>query len=130
VRTVDIGSEVVAMAHGVVHWEIAGQDLTRLREFYAELFGWATEAYDARYAVVPAADGGIGGGLMQTPPGVPPYVTFYVAVDDLDESLARVKDLGGTVVVPPTPIPGVGAFAMFTDPEGNTIGIMRPDMRT
>lgn len=51
-------------------------------------------------------------------------MTAYVSVDDLDSTLARVKDLGGTALVPPTPIPGVGAFALFHDPEGNTLGIL------
>ena len=55
------------------------------------------------------------------------YLTIYVAVDDLEVTLAKVKELGGTPVVPPTPIPGVGAFALLQDPEGNTIGIIRPD---
>lgn len=118
------------MAHGVVHWEIGGRDLARLRGFYGALFGWTTDSGDPGYALVPGVDGGIGGGLMQAPPGVPPYVTFYVAVDDLDATLARVKDLGGGVLVPPTPIPGVGGFAMFQDPEGNAIGIIRPDGTT
>jgi catechol 2,3-dioxygenase-like lactoylglutathione lyase family enzyme len=61
---------------------------------------------------------------------MPPYVTVYVSVDDLDETLSKVKDLGGTPLVPPTPIPGVGAFALFQDPEGNTIGILRMEGRT
>ena len=47
---------------------------------------------------------------------MPAYVTIYVAVEDL----------GGTSLVPPTPIPGVGSFALFQDPEGNTIGILHP----
>jgi predicted enzyme related to lactoylglutathione lyase len=60
--------------------------------------------------------------------GMPPYVTFYVAVDDLGATLARVGDLGGTPLVPPTPIPGIGWFAMFQDPDGNVIGLLRTDM--
>jgi predicted enzyme related to lactoylglutathione lyase len=48
-------------------------------------------------------------------------------VDDLDATLAKVKDLGGVPLLPPTSIPGVGAFALFQDPEGNTIGILHPE---
>jgi predicted enzyme related to lactoylglutathione lyase len=65
---------------------------------------------------------------MRCHDGMPPYVTIYVAVDDLDATLGAVTGHGGTPIVPPTPIPGVGAFALFQDPEGNTIGILRPDM--
>jgi predicted enzyme related to lactoylglutathione lyase len=35
--------------------------------------------------------------------------------------------LGATLVVPPTPIPGMGGFALFTDPDGNVMGIFRED---
>lgn len=114
------------MAHGVVHWEIGVRDGAAQRVFYRAVFGWETSEFGEGYGVV-QPDDGIGGGLMTTPPGVPPYVTFYVAVDDLEATLATVKDHGGEVVVGPTPIPGVGAFAMFRDPEGNAIGILRPE---
>ena len=111
------------MTHGVVHWEIGGRDLDSLTRFYGDLFGWEAAGFDEDYRMVSAGDG-IGGGLMRCRGEVPPYVTVYVSVDDLDATLARVKDLGGTPLVPPTPIPGVGAFALFQDPEGNTIGIL------
>lgn len=112
------------MTHGVVHWEIGGRDLDRLGAFYQELFGWEATGFDPNYRLVAPSDGP-GGGLMRCRDDMPAYVTVYVSVDDLDATLARVKDLGGTPLVPPTPIPGVGSFALFQDPEGNTIGILQ-----
>jgi hypothetical protein len=56
---------------------------------------------------------------------MPPYLTFYVAVDDLAAALVKAESLGGKTIVPPTPIPNVGAFAMFEDPEGHMIGLMK-----
>lgn len=114
------------MARPVVHWEIGGHDLDALARFYREVFGWDATGFDDDYRLVDL-DEGIGGGLMRCHDGMPPYVTIYVAVDDLDATLAKVKDLGGTPLVPPTPIPDVGAFALFQDPEGNTIGILHPE---
>lgn len=114
------------MASPVVHWEIGGPDLDALAEFYRGLFGWESAGFDADYRLV-NLDEGVGGGLMRCREGMPAYVTIYVAVDDLDAALATVKDLGGTPLLPPTPIPGVGAFALFQDPAGNTIGILRPE---
>jgi predicted enzyme related to lactoylglutathione lyase len=64
---------------------------------------------------------------MRCRDGMPPYVTIYVAVDDLETALAHAEELGGKPALPPTPIPGVGAFALFQDPAGNLIGLMRPD---
>lgn len=115
------------MASPVVHWEIGGRDLDTMAAFYRDLFGWATSGDDADYRLVELGEG-VGGGLMRCHDDMPAYVTIYVAVDDLDATLAKVKDLGGIPVVPPMPIPGVGAFALFQDPEGNTIGILRQEV--
>lgn len=116
------------MTHSVVHWEIGGRDIDALSGFYRALFGWEPASFDEDYQLVPSE--GIGGGFMRCRDDMPPYVTFYVSVDDLDATLAKVKDLGGTPLVPPTPIRGVGAFALFQDPEGNTIGILQPATRS
>lgn len=115
------------MGDPVVHFEIGSPDIARARRFYGELFDWVAQG-DPSGPVVLVETGsgeGIGGNMMQTPEGVPPYVTFYVHVDDLVAYLDRVESLGGKVVVGPEPIPGVGSFAMFADPDGNVIGLFR-----
>lgn len=112
------------MSNDVVHWEIGGHDLDKLADFYRGLFGWEASGFDADYRLVERGEG-VSGGLMRCREGMPNYVTFYVAVDDLDATLAHVGELGGQALVPPTDIPGVGAFALFQDPEGNTIGLLR-----
>jgi predicted enzyme related to lactoylglutathione lyase len=54
------------------------------------------------------------------------YVTFYVAVDDVQAFLANAEALGGGKTrVPPVDIP-TGTFAWFTDPDGNTVGLWKP----
>jgi hypothetical protein len=65
--------------------------------------------------------------MMQTPPHVPAYVTFYVDVDDLDKYLRRAQELGGSKVLGPMVIGRIGAFAMFADPDGNLVGLFRED---
>ena len=112
------------MAHGVVHWEIGGKDLAAMSRFYHDLFGWEPKGFDENYRLVPTGDG-IGGGLMKTSEDMPPYVTVYVAVDDLEQTLSRAVSLGGKEIVPPQDVPGVGAFALFQDPEGHAIGLLR-----
>jgi predicted enzyme related to lactoylglutathione lyase len=113
------------MARPVVHWEIGAKDATKVGDFYRQLFGWSVDNSMPGYGLVAAAPDGIGGGILQQESDMPPYVTIYVAVDDLAASLARAEALGGKTVVPPTPIPNVGAFAMFEDPEGHMIGIIK-----
>jgi len=115
------------MAHPVVHFEIAGKDGKKLQEFYGKLFDWKIEVDPAmNYGMVDTGgEGGINGGVFQAQAEMPPYLTFYVQVDDLQAYLDRAVSLGGSVMVPPTPIPNIGAFAMFHDPEGNLVGLFK-----
>jgi len=112
------------MAHPVIHWEIGGKNGERLSTFYSHLFGWHSSPAEAGYWLVPPQVGGIGGGIMSVEGDVPPHVTLYVSVEDLAATLDRAVELGGRIVRTPTPIPGVGSFALFEDPEGNVIGLM------
>ena len=113
------------MANAIVHWEIGATDAPKMVEFYRQMFDWSVDTTNPMYASVAAADGGIGGGIMQSPPGVPPYVSFYVSVDDLAAALAKAEGLGAKAIGQPTPIAGVGSFAMFADPEGHVIGLLK-----
>ena len=117
------------MTSPVIHFEIGGRDLGRMTSFYGELFGWQVQPAGPEYSLVPAGEDGVGvgGGLMQTRGEMPPYVSVYVAVDDLRSMLDRAGELGAKAVVEPTDIPGVGQFAMFSDPDGNVIGLMHQD---
>lgn len=113
------------MANPVVHFEIAGKNGKQTREFYSKMFGWEYQMWgEDNYALVQAAgkENCIGGGIMEAK-DFPPYLTFYVMVDDLATSLKQAESLGGKTVVPPTPIPNMGAFALFHDPDGNLVGI-------
>jgi len=112
------------MAHPVVHWEIGGRDLGGLREFYGKAFGWRIADAGPNYALVEAAGGGIGGGIMQTSDQMPPYVTVYVQVVDLRTALSEIGALGGTTLVEPTVINDMSSFALFRDPEGNIVGLL------
>lgn len=116
------------MANPVVFWEVAGRDGAKLQEFYGSLFDWEINAQEQMggYRLVQESEGGIGGGIMETAGDMPEnYLIFYVQVDDLQASLDNAVALGGQAVMPPTPIPGIGAFAIFSDPAGNNIGIFK-----
>jgi len=85
------------MAHPVVHFEIAGKDGTKLQEFYRKLFDWKVEVDPAmNYGMVETGgEGGINGGVFQAPAESPPYVTFYVQVEDLQAYLDKAQSMGG-----------------------------------
>jgi hypothetical protein len=58
-------------------------------------------------------------------PGSGPIV--YFGVDDIDTSLAKVRELGGEVLQEKQPIPGVGWFARCRDTEGNRFSLFESD---
>ena len=112
------------MPNPVAHWEIAVKDAEQARKFYSALFEWNIDFNNPlNYGMTNT--GGLNGGIFKPPVGAPNYVTFYVQVDDIDASLKKAGELGGKVVVPNTPIPGVGAFGMFADSEGNVVGVFK-----
>ena len=52
---------------------------------------------------------------------------IYVEVADLKKQLAKAEKLGGKTIVPPTVIPNMVTFALFSDPEGNVIGLVKSE---
>ena len=113
------------MSSPVVHWEIGGPNAEKLQSFYADLFGWSITPAGPEYWLVGPDGGGMGGGIIQTFGDMPAHVTIYIQVEDLAAALERAAELGGRMVKPPEPIPGVGSFALFEDPAGNVIGLMK-----
>jgi hypothetical protein len=117
------------MGNAVVHFEIGGPDDKPLVEFYRELFGWAIQSTPGvNYNMVDTnGGGGVNGGIGKSSTGEP-WSTFYVMADDLQAVLDKAESLGGKTVLPVTEIPGVTTFAMFDDPDGLVIGLVKsPD---
>jgi predicted enzyme related to lactoylglutathione lyase len=50
---------------------------------------------------------------------------FYIAVDDLTAYRKRVVEAGGKIHVEEQEVPGMGAFSLFTDPEGRMMGLWK-----
>ena len=123
------------MGQPVVHFEVIGQDGEKLQRYYSELFGWEINAdNEMNYGIV-SRDGnlgpdgiGIGGGIAGGPPGYGGHVTFYVAVPDIEAALQKAESLGGTRVMGPETIMGGLELGQFKDPEGNVIGLVKPEM--
>ena len=116
------------MGNPVAFFEIISPDAARARSFYTELFGWAADANPAfgGYALVDpqGGEGAIGGGIGEADEPGEAGVKIYMRVEDLEACLERAEKLGGTVVVPPHDLPGdAGRTALFTDPDGNKVGL-------
>jgi predicted enzyme related to lactoylglutathione lyase len=113
------------MAHGdITHIDIPADDIGRAKQFYSGLFGWQISAPPG-YEDYPMwrAPNGISGGGITSKAGGLTSPRSYVEVDSIDDTLAKVTELGGTVVVPKSPISETSWFAAFEDTEGNQLGL-------
>ena len=119
----------MAKGNPVGWFEIMGKDAAKTQKFYADLFGWSVDANNPQnYGMVQSADNGIGGGLGGSMDGKP-SVTVYVDVDDVQATLDKAANMGGTIVMPPMDVEGQNLkIAQFKDPDGNVIGIMKGQM--
>ncbi|MDQ6787124.1 MAG: VOC family protein [Acidobacteriota bacterium] len=125
--------------HGEFCWnELATNNLDVCKNFYGELFGWKFKEN------IPSADGEVAGGMIYNELSIdgqkqfggmyqmpkecsekmPPHWMSYIAVDDVDETVQKVWQLGGRVCVPPTDIPNTGRFAVVNDPSGATFSLI------
>jgi uncharacterized protein len=117
----------------VVHFEIPADDMARAKEFYRSVFDWQLQDMpEMNYTILrttdvdenqmPTTAGAINGGLMQRSEETPTPV-LTIDVESIDQALKQVEASGGRTVRARTEIPGMGAYAYFTDPEGNTLGL-------
>ncbi|MEW6336895.1 MAG: VOC family protein [Acidobacteriota bacterium] len=123
----------VGVARGRFVWhELMAADIEAAIGFYGALFGWTAYEMEmgegATYRVLRSGDRDIGGTtpLEQGETG-PSRWLMSVTVDDVTATAHEAKAHGGTVIVPPTPIPGVGEFAVIADPQGASVSALRCD---
>ncbi|MDQ6733416.1 MAG: VOC family protein [Nitrospirota bacterium] len=119
------------MGNPVVHWELMSKDPAKVSAFYEKVFAWKVTLFpDMNYRMVETGDqGGINGGILK-PDREGPWpgnMLFYIAVDDLAAYRTRIVAEGGTIHVEEQEVPGMGAFSLFTDPEGRMMGIWKTE---
>ena len=111
----------------IVHFEILGVDFQKTKQFYGDMFGWTLQdAPGMNYALVDTAvKMGINGGLGQIDPGKMPYLAVYAQVEDPQAYLDKAVSLGAKVITPVTVIPDVATLALFSDPNGCMVGLVK-----
>lgn len=115
----------------VIHFEIPAADPERASAFYQKVFGWKFDKWAGPmeyWMVVTGADRkpGINGGMLRKP-GPVSVTTNTIDVESVDFAIATVVKAGGKLMMPKSPIPGVGYFAYCEDTEGNLFGVMQTD---
>ncbi len=114
------------MGAPVVHFEIMSRDGKRAQEFYSSLFGWNIDSNNpwAYGMVKTGVKMGINGGVGQVDSDKQPYVTLYAQVENAQACLDRAVGMGARVVLPVTVMPNMVTYALFSDPQGNLVGIV------
>lgn len=127
------GVGVVREPNSVLWVELATRDIARAEAFHRAVFGWTTTPFAAgptTYRVLATAGDDAGfGGMMEMDEqweGIPSHWSIYLHVTDVDASLARALELGGSVRVPAFDVPGVGRIARLDDPSGAGFYVMTP----
>jgi predicted enzyme related to lactoylglutathione lyase len=108
-----------------VDWfEVLGADAARTQRFYSELLGWKVNDSGAPgYALVDAESGpgSVGGGLGAGGDNV--WATLYARVPDVEATLARAEQHGGTRVYGPMAVDDHMKTGALRDPGGNVFGV-------
>jgi predicted enzyme related to lactoylglutathione lyase len=121
---------------GAPSWfELLTREHAKAVDFYRSVFHWETniagDTDEFRYTTMrdPSGDGELAGimdGAGFLPDGVPAYWSIYWQVDDADGAVARVRELGGSVVIEPRDTP-YGRLATATDPAGAQFNLRTPN---
>jgi predicted enzyme related to lactoylglutathione lyase len=111
-----IGAQLVNDVGALCLNQLNTSDPGAAQAFYGDLFGWTFRGV----ASGPQAYWGItngerlNGGMMESEP--PSWLAYFTSAD-VDASAAKVTELGGKVIVAPSPVPG-GRITVAADPQG------------
>jgi uncharacterized protein len=128
-----IGVQVAGEPGALVWTELLTRDAAAAERFYAALFGWTLKHStnpNMQYTEI-HNQGTPQGGIMAITPQMGPMPSAwwpYFGVDDTDKAAAKVKELGGKVVMGPQDIEKVGRFAVVGDPQGAMFNIFKGNM--
>lgn len=116
-----------SLKHGAFGWhELMTTDVEAAKTFYSKLFGWEMVEYPMEGMTYWGlkVNGDEVGGMMNIPPDMaemPPMWGMYITVDDIEHTARQIVELGGKILRPPSDIPDVGRFCVFSDPQGAVI---------
>ena len=102
--------------HDVFYLEVVTADVQAASRFYSEAYGWhfmpeAPELGNARVATLPG--GSLCGIRAPMSDHERPIVRTYLRVADVEVAVKKAAQLGATVALEPTDIPGRGRIAIY-----------------
>jgi predicted enzyme related to lactoylglutathione lyase len=119
---------------GTPSWvDLQTSDPDSSRGFYSELFGWEFDVGGPEtgfYALAKLRGKEIGGlGPMQEGMQRPVWST-YLETTDIDATVQKVRDAGGTVLAGPMDVMDYGRLAVVADPTGAVTGLWQSGKNT
>ena len=116
---------------GTVCWnELASHNIDLCGSFYAKLFAWSPKVQDmggSTYTIFKSGED-MRAGMMAMDgddyKDIPSHWNLYFMVEDCLRSVAKARELGATVRVPPTQIPNMGRFSIMSDPTGAVFSVV------
>jgi predicted enzyme related to lactoylglutathione lyase len=114
------------MGNPIVHFELMVGDPAKAKAFYSSIFDWEWDesSFPGYTAIKTGTEPG--GGMMAKPEMAPMCaLNTYFGVEDVEATLAKAIAAGATVIAPKTPIPGIGHWAMFADPDGIPVAVFQ-----
>jgi predicted enzyme related to lactoylglutathione lyase len=122
--------EITRAEPGRFCWpELVTIDPEAAKRFYTEVFGWTAEdtpgGPSMTYTMLKLRGKEVGGlyARSERQRGMPPHWETYVAVASADEAAAKVRSLGGTVLLAPFDVMEAGRMAVLQDPTGAVLGV-------
>lgn len=101
-------------------------------DFYRKVFAWdahvASDTPELQYTTLGEGEAALAGIMDASaflPEGVPAQWSVYFGVEDADATLARIVELGGSIVEPAVDTP-YGRLATAADPSGIRFKLIRP----
>jgi len=114
--------------------DLSVDDIPKAKAFYGGLFGWDVQEGPPEtggYAMCMLKDKAAAGiGPKQGGEAQPTAWTTYIASDDADETAAKIKAAGGTVISEPFDVMDVGRMAVAMDPGGAVFGVWQARAHT
>lgn len=108
--------------HHICWSELHTSDPAAALAFHAGVFDWKSESWGDDHILIGSEHAG---SIIRSQPGVPASWLVYVNTVDAEATVAKVTALGGKVVMPAVDMPGVGRFAVFSDPTGAVFAVMQ-----
>lgn len=124
-----------------IWYDLLTTDAAAAAAFYKSVLGFTTidaSSPGGEYCLFQPANaaagptGGAVAGLMglnsvHLAQGLRPVWLGHLGVQDIDDAVARLRALGGSIRRGPDAIPGVGRFAVAADPQGAVFHLFEPN---